>query len=194
MPHAMLKLAELRNKLRKLVFYVCFLIWWFEKSVQKKCIFTNKVNKCSHCAWFVDSFGGCLPRLCEMHHDAHVRCTMSVMKKSWGMHERAGDTKNNVMQFFDLWRLFCPVLVSSTQSCMKSLLYRHSDHLFAIETEDAGIQRDTQGYIRIHVYPNVSWCILVYPPVSPLISLPPSFLIYGRHLWCHEDDKVVCLL
>ena len=38
---------------------------------------------------------------------------------------------------------------------------------FAIETEDAGIQRDTQGYIRIHVYPIVSWCFLVYPRVSP---------------------------
>ena len=73
MTHAMLKLAELRNKLRKLV---------DELKILCKTMITNKVNKCSHCAGFVDSFGGYLPRLCEMHPDAHVRCTMSVMKKS----------------------------------------------------------------------------------------------------------------
>ena len=38
---------------------------------------------------------------------------------------------------------------------------RHTDHFFAIETEGAGIQRDTQGYIGIHVYPGM------YPGVSP---------------------------
>ena len=36
---------------------------------------------------------------------------------------------------------------------------RHTDHFFAIETEGAGIQRDTQGYIGIHVYRGVSRCI-----------------------------------
>ena len=54
MTDAKLKLAELRNKLRKLIVYDCF-----GNLYNKTCLFTNKVDKCSCCAGFVGSFGGC---------------------------------------------------------------------------------------------------------------------------------------
>ena len=142
------------------------------KFCAKKSIFTNKVNKCSHCAGFVDSFGGCLPRPCEMQHDAHVtffNCCCSETQR------RKTQRKRNAMQLFNLWRLFCPEM----QSCMERncLCAVIPIIFFAIETEGAGIQRDTQGYIGIHVYPSVSRCIPspgyvsrcipVYPRVSP---------------------------
>ena len=159
------------------------------KFCAKNSIFTNKVNKRSHCAGFVDSFGGCLPRLCEMHHDAHVtffNCCCSEGRAAKGhvlaSHgtlldaavgtfpmlcgskvlgqvpiSRACIPKKNAMQLFNLWRLFCPEM----QSCMERKLFvcRHTDHLFGDRNGRRRIQRDTQGYIGIHVYPGVSRCI-----------------------------------
>ena len=100
------------------------------KFCAKNSIFTNKVNKCSHCAGFVDSFGGCLPH-----------------------HGRACIPKKNAMQLFNLWRLFCPEM----QSCMeRNCLCADIPIIFC---DRNGRRRDTERYTGIHWDTRVSRCI-----------------------------------
>ena len=156
--------------------------------MQKNSIFTNKVNKCSHCAGFVDSFGGCLPRLCEMHHDAHVtffNCCCSEGRAAKGHFLASHGT------LFDAAVGTFPMLCGSkvlgqvpiSRACIpkknamqlfnlwrlpprNAILYgkkffvcRHTDHLFG---DRNGRRRDTERYTGIHWDTRVSQCIPVY--------------------------------
>ena len=99
-----------------------------------------------------------------------VRCTMMhmwhflivvVQRHNAGRHNEK-ETQCNYLTFGGCSAQKCN-LVWKEIVCAQS--YR--SFFFAIETEGAGIQRDTPGYIGIHVYPNVSWCIpvcLLRPP------------------------------
>ena len=220
------------------------------KFCAKNSIFTNKVNKCSHCAGFVDSFGGCLPRLCEMHHDAHVtffNCCCSEGRAAKGHFLASHGT------LFDAAVGTFPMLCGSKVlgqvpiSRFKGYREIHRDTLGYRDIQV--LKRKAQGYREIHRDTLGYTCIPVYPGVSPCVSLDlltTKFLYLWQTLegskkvflrglnhgikkvfmseaavfntrafkrtpqieavpigcsnvwrpawWCHEDDKVLCLL